>query len=178
MPPPAIYTTTLPRHSLGATSLPHIHYADAYQCSIHKPALVVDDLVYAFFDSSPKWVGSLMLLRNKLVRLVGLKAPSAANAEELRKKFTIQTGNGLGLFKVYARNANEVIMGEDDKHLDFRISFLLEDKGEGNYLFTLSTLVQKHNALGNLYFAPVKLFHKMVVPAMMKAMVRHVEEII
>lgn len=71
---------------------------------------------------------------------------------------------------VIEKNENEIILGEDDKHLDFMISLLLSE--EGKHL-TISTTVIFKNWFGKIYFLPFKPFHKFIVPTMLKALIRN-----
>lgn len=172
-----INKTSLPEKSLVVTSLKKFDYEDAFLCKFQSAReITVDDLVFAFFHSAPKWVEVLFNLRNKIVRLIGLKVPDLSNKEEQIKNFKVEQGAVIGLFKVFDRTQNEVLMGEDDRHLNFRISFLLEKKPENTYSFILSTTVLIHNFLGKIYFFPVKPFHKLVVHAMMKKIIQRVSE--
>jgi hypothetical protein len=51
----------------------------------------------------------------------------------------------MGLFKVIDKNENEVLLGETNKHLDFRTLFNLIKSPVGNsYVFTLTALVRFH----------------------------------
>lgn len=81
------------------------------------------------------------------------------------------------LFKVFAHTENEVIMGEDDTHLDFRVSLLLSPQQNESHprMRTISTTVKFHNRMGRFYFFPVKPFHRLDVPAMMKRIVQQLE---
>lgn len=90
------------------------------------------------------------------------------------KNFRCEPGEQLGLFRVIARTENEVVLGEDDKHLDFRVSLQLEKSKLNNIEkeLTISTLVKFHNRMGRLYFIPVKPFHRFIVPSMLKGIVR------
>jgi hypothetical protein len=76
------------------------------------------------------------------------------------------------LFKVFDVTPQEVLLGEDDKHLNFRVSFLIEKLGEEEFQLTLITVVNFNNFFGKLYFFPVKPFHKIIVPTMLKGIVR------
>lgn len=65
-------------------------------------------------------------------------------------------------------------MGEDDKHLNFRVSFLLHQHTAQphHYTFTLSTTVHINNGWGRLYFLPVKPFHTIIARKMIKGIVK------
>jgi hypothetical protein len=62
-------------------------------------------------------------------------------------------------------------LGEDDKHLDFRISVLRQmrtiSSGPAPYLI-VSTVVRCHNGLGRLYLAAVGPIHRVIFPAMLR----------
>jgi Protein of unknown function (DUF2867) len=60
-----------------------------------------------------------------------------------------------------------VMLGMNDKHLDFRLLVDVVNEGGGRQIITASTVVKTHNALGRAYLAFVKPFHKVIVPAMM-----------
>ncbi|HYF03821.1 MAG TPA: DUF2867 domain-containing protein, partial [Patescibacteria group bacterium] len=67
-------------------------------------------------------------------------------------------------------------LGEDDKHLNFRISFLLKENQAKHYQFILSTVVVINNFTGTVYFLPVKPFHSLIVPDMMRSIVKYLQE--
>ncbi len=58
-------------------------------------------------------------------------------------------GERFGLFKVLDKKEKEIILGEDDKHLDFKVSLLYVQPENKIYI---STGVQYHNFFGRLYF--------------------------
>jgi hypothetical protein len=51
----------------------------------------------------------------------------------------------------------------------------LEAEGTPAYGFTLTTGVTMHNRLGRFYFALVKPFHRLIVPAMMRGIIRNLQ---
>ena len=56
-------------------------------------------------------------------------------------------------------------MGEDDKHLNFRTSIMI-DKSKST--ISLITLVHFNNVWGKLYFLPVKPFHRLIIRSLLK----------
>ena len=80
-------------------------------------------------------------------------------------------GNRVGIFRVLGRRTDELLLGEDDRHLDFRVSVLLRDDGEAQWA-TVTTVVRFHNALGRAYFAVVRPFHQLIVPALIRRALR------
>ncbi|WP_084297724.1 DUF2867 domain-containing protein [Sporolactobacillus laevolacticus] len=69
--------------------------------------------------------------------------------------------------------SHEILLGEDDRHLDFRVSILMDEVHELKYV-TISTVVFFHNRLGRLYFFVIERFHKAIVSAMLKNMIRQI----
>lgn len=95
-----------------------------------------------------------MQLRNALVRPFGLKVePPRSSAAPVGP---LLPGARVGIFRVFARRPDELLLGEDDRHLDFRVGVLLRDEGEAQYA-TISTVVRFHNGLGRAYFAVVRM---------------------
>lgn len=67
-------------------------------------------------------------------------------------------------FRILDKTDNEFIFGKDDKHLNFRSSFLINvNSNDGVKKINLSTVVKFNNMLGRLYFIPVKPFHKLIM---------------
>ncbi|HEV7348615.1 DUF2867 domain-containing protein [Telluribacter sp.] len=176
-----ILRTILPPASVLTTTTRSYDYTDSYTGTFEDKddTITAADACKAFFRSGPQWVGKLFILRNKIVAVFGLKtAEVPKNRQQLLDNFTCRPGEQLGLFKVYSRTDNEVILGEDDKHLDFRISLFVSPhpQDQSSKVLTLSTTVVFHNWLGRLYFLPVKPFHKLIVPAMLKGIVKQLEK--
>ncbi|WCN39432.1 DUF2867 domain-containing protein [Aneurinibacillus uraniidurans] len=165
-----IEEVALPERSLVEQAFSHIHYADAYKVTLPNELVCdVDSISRLFLASSPSWVARLMKIRDKLVNLIGLKTSKPADLQHI----TFEPGSQVGIFRVINRSANEIVMGEDDRHLDFRVSILLEDRN-GMKCATVSTTVYYHNWLGRLYFFIVGRVHKLIVPSMLKSMMRNV----
>lgn len=91
--------------------------------------------------SLPRWAAALLRLRNALVRPFGLK-----------------TGEpGQPIFPTCHETEDEIILGTDDRHLDFRIGLIRQD----GRLF-MSTWVHPHNRWGRAYLALVMPFHILI----------------
>jgi hypothetical protein len=175
-----ITKTILPSSSLLNNPALAYDYVDSFQGEVMDPdhKLTVTDVGKAFFSSSPKWVGTLFTLRNIIVALLGLKTPDKiSNREQKLANFKCEPGEKLGLFKVFSKSDNEVILGEDDKHLNFRVSLLLDHNTIDPTKKTLivSTTVVFNNWFGRMYFMPVRPFHRLIVPSMMGGIIRELE---
>jgi hypothetical protein len=164
----AVRAVPVPEGGLAAVAFPGIDYADAYAAALPRN-VSVRTFAEAVFASSPAWVAWLMALRNAVVRPLGLittrsaleRAASAAN----------DSGARIGMFPVLAQAADEVVLGLDDRHLDFRISVRVLDDGR-EHLGVVATLVRFHGALGRAYFVPVRPAHRLIVPAMLRRATR------
>ncbi|MBD0405354.1 DUF2867 domain-containing protein [Flammeovirga sp. EKP202] len=174
-----ITKTLLPKQSLLHQT--DFEYADSFQGTINdqKEQLSTKDIGKAFFNSAPKWTEHLFTLRNKLVAVFGVKTSGEMQDKAVHlENFRCEPNEQIGLFKVYHRNENEVILGEDDRHLNFRVSLYLTPSAEQSELkhLIISTTVHFNNFWGKLYFMPVKQFHQWIVPAMLKGIIRNLEK--
>jgi len=131
-------------------------------------AIGIDDVTEAFVQPLPRWIAALMNLRNRIVSLVGLKTSQKSYGIIQSQQFI--PGKKVGFFNVYNRTANEVILGEDDKHLNFRVSLFLDTHGSDplKKIVAVTTVVVFNNWMGRTYFFFVKPFHKRIVPAMLE----------
>jgi hypothetical protein len=101
----------------------------------------------------PNWAIALFKIRNAIVKVFGLKTDMKKGKEHST------------FFTLIEKNDDEIVMGESDKHLDFRAS-IKKDAEAGT--IALITVVHFNNVWGKVYFFPVKPFHKMIIRAMMK----------
>lgn len=140
-------------------------YIDSFEYSIPDADNKIDitHIGEVFIQPNSKWIEGLLALRNRIVSVFGLKH-TAPDKNDLR---LWEKGAQAGIFKVFDTATNEIVLGEDDKHLDFRVSLLLKKEGE-NKLISVTTLVKYHNGLGRCYFFFVKPFHRVIVPMTLK----------
>ncbi|QPC90112.1 DUF2867 domain-containing protein [Mesorhizobium sp. INR15] len=107
---------------------------------------------------TPRWVDWLTQLRNLAVRPLGLKTgQEPASAPNGR----------IGIFPLISQSPGKVVLGLDDRHLDFRLLVEVRDLGMGRQEVAASTIVKTHNLLGQAYLAMVKPFHRIIVPAVL-----------
>ncbi|GGC83273.1 hypothetical protein GCM10011508_08260 [Flavobacterium lutivivi] len=153
-------------------------YFDCYQGKlINTENISVVDVCKSFFSTAPNWVDKLFYLRNRVVSLFGLKVPkSEKDKTAILAEFKGEEGEQLGLFKVLERRENEIVLGENDKHLNFKVSILLDKLETNSKSITISTIVVFNNWFGKLYFLPVKPFHKLIVPIMLKSILKDLEK--
>lgn len=146
-------------------------YQDCLTVPLTCPPPPMEEVIAAFFRSAPPWLDALMALRNALVRPLGLKTgPVGPNA--LAPPFMV--GGSIGLFRIFALNGTEVVLGEDDRHLDVRITLRAAPQETGSRV-DVETWVRPHNRLGRVYLALVLPFHRHIVPVVAANMARRLE---
>jgi len=132
--------------------------ADAYAIRLPKNTITDPELLTRFlFSHQSLWVELLMRMRDTLVARFGIKTS---------KQLQNSGGERIGIFKIYETGMHEIVLGEDDMHLDFRLSVLLQTRmvsAESTPYLILSTVVHCHNCLGRIYITLIAPFHRMVV---------------
>lgn len=164
--------SSLPEQSLIVGHLPGSHFADCYQFADQWPELDALATILAVTSRMPSWMSFLMAVRNQAVRLVGLKHLGAIKTGLPAKSARdYRVGERVGIFTLEQVQANEAIVGDNDKHLHVRLS-LLKHRLNGEPVVSLSTVVHVHNTLGHVYMAVVGPVHKLIVPLMLAQVTR------
>lgn len=164
---PLARAVPVPPPGLTAGRLPEEHFADAFAVPV-PTGTSARDLAAAVFSSQPPWAAALMAVRNLLVAPLGLVATPARLA---RATAAANARGRVGIFPVLAEEAGELVLGLDDRHLDFRVSVAIrvaDDGPEG----VVTTRVRFHGALGRAYFVPVRPVHRLLVPALLRRAAR------
>lgn len=94
--------------------------------------------------------GALLRLRDLLVKPLGLR-PSTTSQHAT-------TG-----FPRLAFDGEELLLGVDDHHLDFRVGLRVHDR-----MLHVATTVRTHNRLGQSYWSVVRLVHPIIVRQMLR----------
>lgn len=161
----AIVKTTCPADSQLRSFMAHIDFEDAY--AFHAPDCTesMEEVYTRIFNTAPRWVEYAMRLRNLLVSPFGLKTEI-----DKTQGRSIKEGEKAGIFKIYKIMEYEVIAGENDKHLDFRVS--VHRNPENNSTITVTTIVQYNNLFGKIYMTLIMPFHKMVVKSILRSSIK------
>src|SRR5262245_27177295 len=69
----------------------------------------------------------------------------------------------IDYFPVLSKSAGEMVMGGDDRHLDFRVAVLLRADAQGRRELDVATVVHCHNRLGRTYLAAIAPFHRTIL---------------
>ncbi|CCE97645.1 DUF2867 domain-containing protein [Sinorhizobium fredii] len=136
--------------------LPGANWADCYELLFLGERLTAHEAARRALGSAPRWISSLLALRNRLVAPLGLKAAAPAGDASL-----------IGAFPILRESEREAVLGFDDRHLDFRIVVEVRDGPADSQVIGVTTLVRRRNLFGYLYLAAVTPFHKAIVPALL-----------
>jgi hypothetical protein len=140
-----------------AALLTGAQFSDAFSVAVSGAALPARRAAEQMLARSPRWIRTLMALRDCLVTPFGLKTSSTAGTH----------ADAIGIFPVLSDTPNRLVAGFDDSHLDFRVVVDVLSSGDGQRV-TATTLVLTHNRLGRAYLAIILPFHRLVVRAMLR----------
>ena len=146
--------TAIPEKSIIANGFDSIDYFDTYRIVCSTSGSVEEITAQIFKRNLPKWAKWLMYIRASIVWIFGLKSGRKMMREEQS-----------AIFPVIEQNENEIVSGINDKHLDFRVSVLIDRK---NAFIYLTTIVHFNNFWGRMYFLPIKPFHNMIIKSMLR----------
>jgi hypothetical protein len=140
----------------------HDWYAGAFLLDSYGLAGVNDGLTMRAIaeralGSPPRWFKGLMTLRDGIMGPLGVQT-----SNDLRRVRANRAR--VDFFPVLGESADELVLGEDDRHLDFRLS-LLRRRGPDGVMLIATTAVRAHNRLGRAYIRAIRPFHVLVVRA-------------
>jgi hypothetical protein len=139
-------------------------FGDAYCVGNPYPERPALALWMQTLGRTPRWVDMAMRARNAIVKRLGLKDLGAmSRIDHDRPLRDYRVGERVGIFTVLHINDDEVVMGDDDKHLDVQVSLLKT----ADRKVIVSTVVHIHNALGRAYMLFVKPAHRVIAPAVL-----------
>ncbi|KTC68142.1 hypothetical protein Lbir_2744 [Legionella birminghamensis] len=146
-----------PSTEITNKALPGFHYSDTFSGVLSADSNhSIEKIAKLFFNSSPQWARKLLYLRNRLVGWLGLKTSDIPSDKEFDTQLII--GKRIGLFRLYDFTDDELLFGEDDKHLDVRIVILRTTR-----TIKLTTLIRYKNIWGKLYFIIIRIFHQQII---------------
>ena len=162
----------LPPQSLAASAFEHADYADAFGVRLPRTAdLTVETIAWTFLNSVPGWVKALIWIRDRAAKLVRLKTAGDRGISAAARRPSFEPGTVAGPWHVYGRSETEILLGEDDRHLDFRLSILRQGPDD-HPAAVASTVVRFHGWFGRLYFLPVGPLHRLIMPAVLRELAR------
>ena len=168
MKPRAIISAVPPASEINAR-LPGAYFHDCYVISVPYSTHTALSYFLTALEKTPAWVNSLMGLRNKIVRLVGLKDLGGLGQLSPSKPASAYApGDRVGIFTLISNSPDEALLGDRDKHLDVVLSIYKHPLGQGDVQsISVTTVVHIHNLLGRIYMLPVTPLHRLIAPAML-----------
>ena len=141
-----------------AALLAGAQFVDAFRIRLEGGALDARHAAQRMMGRSPRWVETLLSLRNALVAPFGLKTSGDGEPS---------AGGLIGIFPVLSETPDRLVAGFDVHHLDFRVVVDVAAFGQGQQV-TATTLVRTHNLLGRAYLAIILPFHRLVVRSLLR----------
>ncbi|MBL8571915.1 MAG: DUF2867 domain-containing protein [Phreatobacter sp.] len=137
-------------------------FSDTYGIAVEEPDLDAIAAARHMMARTPRWVAGLLVVRNLAVAPFGLRGAPPERTS---------TPERMGFFPVISQTPERVVLGFDDRHLDFRV--VVDVMGDGATRRVMATtLVRTHNLFGRGYLKAVLPFHRMIVPAMLRRVAR------
>jgi hypothetical protein len=113
------------------------------------------------------WFWFAMRLRDAAVRPFGVRTSG-----QIRDHLRSRDADRIDFFPVLLRSEREIVLGEDDRHLDFRLSLLLTARPDGREELTATTVVRCHGLLGRAYLAAIMAGHVLIVRSALRQAAR------
>jgi hypothetical protein len=136
-------------------------FSDTYGITVEEPGLDAVTAAQRMMTRTPRWVAGLLVLRNLAVAPFGLRGAPPERTS---------TPERMGFFPVVSQTPERVVLGFDDRHLDFRV--VVDVMGDEARRVMATTLVRTHNLFGRTYLKAVMPFHRIIVPAMLRQVAR------
>lgn len=150
------YQPFLPKGSLIEQYAKDSDYSDSFSV-LTSSIMTIDDRL-TDTTKIPRWVNWLLKIRDFLVKPLGLSL-----SDDYKRQISnlYQVGDQGGFFTIIDRNDNEILMHENDKHLSFMTSVIVESVSDGQFVY-MTTNVVFNKWYGRLYFFIIKPFHKLI----------------
>ncbi|MBL4805077.1 MAG: DUF2867 domain-containing protein [Alphaproteobacteria bacterium] len=157
----------------------HIHHEDTFSLTVSETLYasaseILEHVLEGFLMNAPRGVARLMLIRNILVKPIGLRtSPLGCPASSLLSDDSQNVF--ASKYPVLDQNVNrddshaQVILGANDKHLQFRSCMSVEKLDDGSTEISMGTRVHCKNWCGRFYMAVINQIHKHYIsPAMLR----------
>lgn len=145
-----------PSDSMIADWYPSASLLDTYFVPLHQTHTDVRPLARRMLEQPPPGFRLLLGIRDAVMGRFGVKTSQQVRAAH-------GDNNRMDFFPLLLASSEEVILGEDDRHLDFRLSLKLQRNADGPDFLLATTAVRCHNRLGRYYIWVIKPFHQWVV---------------
>src|ERR1700759_1816804 len=155
---PRVRRATPPSESVVASWYKTASLLDSYSIDLSaSEQSSMRELATRTLLNPPAWQKALIALRDAMVTPLGIKTSATVGTSR-------DSDDRVGFFPVHWEGKDEIVLGADDRHLDFRLSLLRRHAPTGALLIA-TTVVHTHNALGLTYLNAIRPFHHLVVRA-------------
>ncbi|WP_286830764.1 MULTISPECIES: DUF2867 domain-containing protein [Kordiimonas] len=156
----SVSAADLPKSSALWAHFKQGDFIDCYRATAVPVDMEMEEAVRTAIAYMPPWVQALMDLRNRIVGPLGLKAGkhSRNEAEAEAGALELDADGERIVFTVRERLKDEIILGEDDRHLDFRVTVYRTPVA-----WYVATWVHPHAWYGWLYLYTILPFHKAIM---------------
>lgn len=118
----------------------------------------VDEFAKEYFLSQPLWL-----------HIVSQGMFSKKSIKKKIEESKFQKNTCIGTWKIFNRNKNEIVFGDDMGFMEYRFSMLYNPKTNR---IEVSTLVHYKSIMGKYYFALIKFMHKKFIIISLKNVVK------
>ena len=130
--------------ALSREMVQRAYFRDSYRMPLARREIEIVEVFLGIFAHHPRWMKLLLMVRNKAASLVGLDAPTASEVMNIESKGHYVVGDVIRVWPIYTLGDDEIVVGRDNKHLDFRLSVLkVFDDAEASVI--VSTVCTVHN---------------------------------
>jgi len=144
-------------------------FQDSWSIQAAYPELDPLDQFLRVVSSTPGWIDFLMNQRNRIAGLFGLKDLGAlSEIDSSKSSSSYMIGDRVGIFTLIEQHQQEVLLGDDDRHLNVVVSVHKAVDAIGHTFVTVSTMVYIKNWVGRLYMLPVAPAHHIIIQKMTK----------
>ncbi|WKY56795.1 DUF2867 domain-containing protein [Vibrio sp. SNU_ST1] len=161
---------SIPKKSILSEYSKNSYFCDSFSKKIKYNNQTAIEVFLEIAAQTPTWIAFLMSTRNWVVSKLGLKNLGGlqdVSRDKLGSEYVV--GERVGIFTLVSSTENEVVLEDCDKHLDVRVSFLVEPEGE-TAIVHANTVVHVNNLFGKIYMFFVTPFHKIIVPSALKGL--------
>jgi hypothetical protein len=157
-----------PENSLIQESLQFSTFKDAYSISFKAYKMVKpEEVMKCFFTSMHPLVRIAFSLREVFATLIGFKKCNRHKISWELQNYTGTIGESMAFLTILDKTDTELLTGQDDRPLDFRISFLVRTYTEKTEI-VIATSIQIKTWYGKVYLVIIKPFHKLIMPLVLK----------
>jgi hypothetical protein len=166
-----IHVRPMPSECSLFPELSDTDYFDTYEAPLRRGDLRPDQLYREIMRAAPRWITLLMAVRDSIVQWFNIKKVGQLGSEMKSDDSPPIPGTRIDIFTVRRITDDEIVVGEDDSHLNFSLS-LLKFRENGNQKIAFSTVVKVNNPIGKAYLLTILPFHKIIARTMLASAIR------